>query len=531
MRRLLVVSTAVALALVPALAARTDAATEVHHYLDADQIGTTGDDVATDVATSTDLVASAGVVSGPLSGQTAAGGKDAYVRVLHGGVDDDLGVVWTEQLGGPGDDGATSVATDGSRVVAGGDTDGGLIGSSSGPSGWVGLFDASGAMTWSTALGDDVRDVALADDGVYVVGDVRVDDPDWGVEDQGMVWKLDGDGALLWSLPLAPPDAEYQTGSIGSKVLVMDDQVVVAELLYSGSDDDFTRLRALDPATGAEQWRTAGSYQDVSAVLTDGHDIYTAGTTTDGEYEGIHGFVSARTGAGVFRWTEPLNEGHVLGATWDGSAVVAATAPSGADDGALVAVSSDGTHAWATPLPAGLAASAVATGSTELYVAGTTTDELGAPNVGGTDAVVGRFVSYQPDARVRYLHDSRLVGDDFYGATHQRLVVTVEGLKPRTVVVSAQNDGDVVQRLRVTGCSQHGGYAFRYLDAAGRSITRAVTSPSGYRTRPLATGAATAVQVVVKPVRLSSSRSATCRATVHSALDDEDVVKLAIRRR
>jgi uncharacterized protein (TIGR03437 family) len=136
------------------------------------QFGTSGTDLARDVAADVEGVYVAGIVRGSLPGQSSAGGADAFVRKYNPGGSEE----WTRQFGSASDDNALGTAVSGSGVYVAGATSGALAGGSS--SGFSDAFlkkyDTSGADQWTRQFGSVSPDSALgaaADPtGAYVVG-------------------------------------------------------------------------------------------------------------------------------------------------------------------------------------------------------------------------------------------------------------------------------------------------------------------------------------------------------------------------
>jgi LPXTG-motif cell wall-anchored protein len=115
----------------------------------------------------------AGYTSGSLPGHTSAGDKDAVL--VHVGSTGE--VLWTAQLGGPGEDKAYAVATatDGTVVVAG-STTGAMPGGSAagGLDAWVAGYSPSGTLLWLHQVGTDAADqlqaLVATPDGVVAAG-------------------------------------------------------------------------------------------------------------------------------------------------------------------------------------------------------------------------------------------------------------------------------------------------------------------------------------------------------------------------
>jgi autotransporter-associated beta strand protein len=137
------------------------------------QFGTSGPDVALRIAADNSGVYVVGYVLGRLSGQTSAGGIDAFVRKY----DTAGNEVWTRQFGTPSGDEATDVAVDGSGVYVAGDTFGTLPGQTRAGNydAFVRVYDPDGHELWTRQFGSAAEDrahgVAADASALYVVGE------------------------------------------------------------------------------------------------------------------------------------------------------------------------------------------------------------------------------------------------------------------------------------------------------------------------------------------------------------------------
>ncbi|GAA1886844.1 alpha/beta hydrolase-fold protein [Asanoa iriomotensis] len=112
----------------------------------------------------------AGYTSGSFAGEASAGDKDAVLaRVASDGR-----IVWSRQLGGPGEDKALAVAVDAKGVYVAGSTSAAMPGTTSlgGLDGWLAHYGLDGNRNWVTAVGGDGDDllggVAITSDGLAV---------------------------------------------------------------------------------------------------------------------------------------------------------------------------------------------------------------------------------------------------------------------------------------------------------------------------------------------------------------------------
>lgn len=518
-------SAGLALSLVVGTPPGTLAQGVVRHYIDADEIGTPGDDRAADVDAASGFVASAGVADGQLDGQTAGGAQDAYVRL----VDEDRLVHWTRQFGGTGDDQANAVATDGTIVVVGGQTDSLLAGPPhGGTDGWLRLFDITGDTLWSKQLGaatdDAIEAVALTDDAVYAAGTL---------DHEGVVWKLDLDGNVRWTSVVADYDPDnYAYGGVPEELVVLDDRVVVAVHFPDHYDaDPCSGVQALADDTGGHDWYTSCFVHDIAALSTDGADIYLAGTSASTE----DAVVAAYHPNGQQIWAGQVYAGLDLadvtssatGADWDGRALVVAVSDDSRDADALVGFSRTGRRQWIERMPGGFDSATVSSGVRGLAVGGATTGDLGGDNAGGEDALVASFFVFQPDAQARR-GDGPVAGADRYGRAGQALVVHLRRGGHARVTLFAQNDGELPQALRLSGCGDRNGYTFSYR-RRDADLTSVVTGP-GYRSPTLAPAESAGLTLTIRARRSAEDRS-RCTFTARSpGSGDRDRVTIKLRR-
>lgn len=445
MRRscLALVVAALVVPLTPALATSTEAATEVRHYLDADRIGTVGNDRAEDVSAGHTDIAVAGTVEGALPGQVAAGGTDAFVRFLR----DNLTPRWTRQFGSSADDTVAAVDTNPVNVIVGGSTEGALAGTHlGGTDAWVRVLDETGDELWKAQFGgpgdDAVTDVDRDGFGGYYASG--------SIDGAAFVRKHDGTGGTAW-------DGQVD-GDAVSHVIVAKARVVVVEM-YAAT----FRLAVLDQATGLRVWRTPPIDGRPVALTTSRRHLYVGGTTVDGEPEDA--FLASYTFAGGFRWSRQVlgvpGSDWLTAATWDGRAVIASVGDAQHGSDALVAFSPNGRRRWIVRTPGDFVVTGMSRQYGPLLASGYSSEDVGGPGVGGEDALVARFVTYQPDIWA-YIHASpRDAGHDVY-AGPQELVVPVLRDTPTQIFLQADNDGEVAQRLRVRACGSKDGFRLRY---------------------------------------------------------------------
>jgi hypothetical protein len=425
---------------------------------------------------------------------------------------------WTDTFGTAEDDFAFAVATDGRSVATGGTTYGSLEGASSDISGdsWIRLYDRHGDETWTRQFGvgdqyDSVRDVEVSADGVYASG--------WEGE-HAFVRKYSLDGSLLW---------EGQVSGLQAPKMVLRGNRLYVALEHEGSLANPSRatIAALDTATGLRKWETrrSGRHYSVIDLVTDGASrLYLVGTTSGNTNVFVFDFSGKRT----------LRFSHYLSAeaaAWDGTSLIVQSLVFD-DNRDLVAFSPIGRERWRVPMPDELTSVAIdyrRAGNFEpaaLYAAGETDGSLAGPQAGDGDAVIARFVTYQPDARVSTAH--RSVGNDRYGPRHQRLILKIPRGRTAALWAWAQNDGEIEQDLVLKGCRAHNGYSIRFVNGS-EDITPTVTG-SGYTLVELPPGAADLIRMKITATG-DAARRATCVITVSSPTTDEvDRVTLWFRR-
>jgi hypothetical protein len=136
------------------------------------QSGTSGDDIARDVAVVGEGFVLVGEVRAALAGQSFGGGSDAFLTYYDTAGDP----VWTRQFGGAGSEFIAAVAADESGVYVAGGTETALSGqvSMGGFDAFLRKYDLLGAELWTrqfgTVLTESVSDVGVDATGVFLVG-------------------------------------------------------------------------------------------------------------------------------------------------------------------------------------------------------------------------------------------------------------------------------------------------------------------------------------------------------------------------
>ncbi len=252
------------------------------------QFGAAGDDAALAVSVDAlDNVFVAGVTENALTGQSAAGGLDAFVRKYSPSGT----VLWTRQFGTAGDDQALAIAADrAGHVYVAGRTRGALTdeGSGGGTDAFVRAYDASGSELWTRqfgAAGEDVAaGLAVDESGIlYVVGTARaLPDASAAGDDDAYIRAYDPSGNIYWTRQFGTERADHAwavgaDGAGGVYVAGTTTGVFVGQR-RSGEQDAF--LRKYDVMGDALWTRQFGAKDktDVDALSIDvSGNVYVAG--------------------------------------------------------------------------------------------------------------------------------------------------------------------------------------------------------------------------------------------------------------
>ena len=363
-----------------------------------------------------------GATTGVLPGQSAVGGRDAYVRKY----DLNGNEVWTRQFGTTSSDEAHGVAVSASGVYVVGATNGTFAGQSSagGQDVFIRKYDLNGTVLWTRQFGSSNSDAALAaaadSSGVYVAGTTFGTLPDQtnvGQED-AFLRKYDPDGNILWTRQFGTAGSEANTA------VAPDSSAVYVSGTTDGAfagqtDGPFSDVyvRRYD-LNGGEVWTrqfgSTGSFASDAAagVAVDATGIYVAGLTQGAlpgqSLVGIEdAFVRKYDANGTEVWTRQFGAaGTFSGAAGVGLApagvyvggVTDGTLPgqtsAGQEDGYVRRYDTNGTPVWTSQF--GSTNSdflfGVTAGSTGTYVAGETFGTLpGQSSAGGQDAFAAKF--------------------------------------------------------------------------------------------------------------------------------------------
>ena len=283
------------------------------------QFGASWIDEALAVAADSSGVYVAGYTDHALPGQSTAGGTDAFVRKY----DASGAEAWTQQFGTSGNDVANALAADPSGVYVVGATDGTLPGQTNVGVGdaFVRRYDSSGTEVWTRQFGtssdDGAVSVAIQGSSVLVAGYTFGTFP--GLTNQGsrdaFLRNYDASGTERWTRQVGTPADDLPYG-----VAADASAVYVAGYTYGafpgntnpGDQDAF--LQSYD-ASGDERWiRQFGtsSFDVASAVAANSFGVYVAGFT-GGTFPGqtnlsqeADAFVRKYDVSGTERWTRQI---------------------------------------------------------------------------------------------------------------------------------------------------------------------------------------------------------------------------------
>lgn len=221
------------------------------------QFGTATDDGLLAVSTDSSGVYVAGWASGPLPGQIAGGGDDAFVRKYDAGGTQ----IWTRQFGTSESDAAIAIFVDASGLYVAGYTYGVLPDQIAGGDGDVFLrkYDWNGDELWTRQFGTESFEQALAVHGdgfgVYVVGFTYGALPDQSSSGQQDVFvrKYDSSGNELWTRQFGNDGVDMGIGAFtdGSGVYIAG--FATGALPNQQGTDEDSFVRKYSPS-GTELW-------------------------------------------------------------------------------------------------------------------------------------------------------------------------------------------------------------------------------------------------------------------------------------
>ena len=288
-----------------------------------------------------------GVTAGRFPGQTKGGGYDSFVRKY----DADGNELWTRQFGTTGDDIASEVAADATGVIVIGNTGGTLASASRGRDDvFLLAFDPNGNQRWTKQFGTTQTDIgfglALAGDGsFFAIGFTRGALPGQRNrgKDDGWVRRYGSDATIVWTREFGTKQTDLAFG-----MAMQDDVLYVSGTTFGsfggqggGGGDPF--VRALDATDGATVWTRQGGSpaEDWSTNLAvDANGPYVVGYTfgdVAGPNEGRSDvIVWALDTQGADRWTTQFGTPKTDYGNWstiEGGSLVVAGYAGGAFEG------------------------------------------------------------------------------------------------------------------------------------------------------------------------------------------------------
>ena len=347
--------------------------------------------------------------TGGVMGIARYGSSDAYVRKY-----DALGnVLWTEQFGTSYGDVANGVSVDSSgNVHVAGDT----WDTDSGWDAYVRTYDASGAHLWTDRFSfeDETQSNGVsadADGNVYVVGYTK--DPEVGGDD-AYLRKYDASGSHLWTDRFGSRDTTSNrvnaVASDETAVYVAGSTDGVGEGSAGRSDVHVRKYDLSGNLSWSAQFGSASGEAANGIAVDQSGNVYVGGYT-NGDLEGenagsMDAFVTKLDASGALLWTRQFGTssydriydvsvdvgGNVYLAGGTGGVLGASS--SGYTDAFVRKYDAEGNHLWTEQFgsPGSEAAQGIALDdSGNLYLAGYTSDVLGAADLGDYDAYVRKL--------------------------------------------------------------------------------------------------------------------------------------------
>lgn len=260
------------------------------------QFGTSGDDVATGVATdAAGAVFVVGGVDGALPGSHARGSLDAFARKLR----PNGAIAWTRQFGTPGYDIATAAAVHGRSVYVASLWDGG-------GSGVLRKYSSAGRVLWKRRVAAGLHlPLAVDGSGVYVGGAV-VDFASPQQDPDVYLRKYDHDGNVQWTRRFGTPESDQPLGLAAGSRSVYVSGLTLGSLVGTNQGLPDAFLRKYD-ADGARVWtRQWGTPESDFAwdVDVEARNTYVVG------FIGADAFVRKFDPEGTELWTHVLSTGE-----------------------------------------------------------------------------------------------------------------------------------------------------------------------------------------------------------------------------
>jgi hypothetical protein len=225
-----------------------------------------------------------------LPGFPFQGTRDAYLRKYSfSGTE-----LWTQVFGTPATDIAFGVASDGTSVYVGGQTDGTFPGQTNvgGNDAFLMKFDTSGNAQWTVEFGtggdEVINNLVLLGGEIYVAGNVNGPlQPPWAGGTDAFVRKYNASGVALWTRQFGGPSFDGALGitadATGVYVTGQNNVVLISAdgvpQVGNGGGDSYVRKYN---SSGTEQWtRQFGTPAvDIArGIHADASGIYVVGTT------------------------------------------------------------------------------------------------------------------------------------------------------------------------------------------------------------------------------------------------------------
>lgn len=256
------------------------------------QIGTVGDDHATEVVVHRGIVYVVGHTDGTFPGQTLAGSQDSFVAAYSEAGDQ----LWVRQYGTPRPDFFTDVAADGDHLVLSGSTAGAFEGQTR-----LGHWDAlvlrmelDGDIQWVRQFGSEWDDrgnaVAVTADGIRVAGRAEdsLDGSTFGGVYDGYVRSYTRDGDPGWATMIATPFSDRLDSVVvdptGTHAVGRTTGEFPGQTAAGSADAVVVSLDSLGQLDQLDQFGT-GASDEPASMSTDLANRYIGGTTR-GSFDG-----------------------------------------------------------------------------------------------------------------------------------------------------------------------------------------------------------------------------------------------------
>ncbi len=362
------------------------------------QFGTTSNDYGYGITVYATEVYVSGYTEGDLPGQTNSGGSDAFVRKY----DLSGNSLWTSQFGTASYDYGFGISVDATGLYVAGQTYGIFQSqtSSGGSDAFLRKYDLSGNELWTSQFGsalpaDDLAEVVDANGNIYIAGETDGTFPDQSNAggNDAFVRKYDPDGNELWTRQFGSESNDYCWGIS-----------VDATAIY---------LSGYTLGTLPDQSNEGGSDAFVCKYDADGNVLWTRQFGTDADDYG-HGIFVNTTGVYVAGYTDGAFSGQTN---------------AGNSDVFIRKYDSDGNELWTRQFGTASAdyAFGISVDVTGLYIVGYTMGGTlsGQTGMGGDDAFVCKYDLSGDEQWIRQFGTAAL--DRAYGISIDATAVYVAG--------------------------------------------------------------------------------------------------------